>query len=162
MEGHARVAAPSACGRADERRVAALCSAETIAGSGSGFEKEPHSLRGNYRQSHSLQQNAHMHDRLEAVATFSHRHRRGMLLPLPLPRGEDGGEGFLLRGSAHSRDGITSFDSSPSPSPRSRRRGDRFSALRCRKRALNTHKGEVFPLSPAEKVRMRAAQSVGG
>ena len=103
-----------------------------------------------------------MHDRLKAVATFSRPHPRGMLLPLPLPKGEDEGEGFLLRGSAHSKDGITCFDSSPSPSPRSRRKGNRFSALRCRKRALNTHKGEVVPLSPAEKVRMRAAQSVGG
>src|SRR5213595_297911 len=151
MEQHARVAA-----------LAALCSADTIAKSGSCFEKEPHRLRGDYRPSHSLQQNAHMHDRLKAVATFSRPHPRGMLLPLPLPKGEDEGEGFLLRGSAHSRDGITSFGSLPSPSPRSRRRGDRFSALRCRKRALNTHKGEVVPLSPAEKVRMRAAQSVGG
>src|SRR5206468_12512849 len=119
--------------------------AETIARSGSGFEKEPHSQRGNYWPSHSVQQTAAMHDRLKAVTTFSHRHPRGMFLPLPLPKGEDGGEGFLLRGSAHFRDGITSFDSSPSPSPRSRRRRDRFSALRCRKRALNTHKGEWFP-----------------
>jgi hypothetical protein len=148
MEQHARVAAPPACGRTDEWRLAALCSTDTIAKSGSCFEKEPHRLRGNYRQSHSLQQIAHMDDRLKAVATFSLPHPRGMLLPLPLPKGEDEGEGFLLRGSAHSRDGITSFDSSPSPSPRSRRKGNRFSALRCRKRALNTHKGEVVSLVP--------------
>src|SRR5436190_17974235 len=114
MEQHARVAALPACRRTDEWRLAALCSADTIAKSGSCFEKEPHRLRGDYRQNHSLQQVAHMHDRLEAVATFSRPHPRGMLLPLPLPKGEDEGEGFLLRGSAHSRDGITSFDSSPS------------------------------------------------
>src|SRR5205814_7092301 len=162
MEQHARVAAPPACGRTDEWRLAALCSTDTIAKSGSCFEKEPHRLRGDYRPSHSLQQNAHMHDRLKAVATFSRPHPRGMLLPLPLPKGEDEGEGFLLRGSAHSRDGSTSFVSSPSPSPRSRRRGDRFSALSCRRRALKTHKGEVFLMPPAKKVRMTTSQSASG
>src|SRR5947199_7897535 len=124
MEQHARVAAPPACRRTDEWRLAALCSADTIAKSGSCFEKEPHRLRGDYRPSHSLQQNAHMHDRLKAVATFSRPHPRGMLLPLPLPTGEVEGEGFLLRGPAHFRHVRTCFVSSPSPSHRSSGKGN--------------------------------------
>ena len=59
-----------------------LCSAQTIAGSGRCFEKEPHRLRSDDRQNHSLQQTTHMHDRLKAVATSPTPY------PNPLPTGE--------------------------------------------------------------------------
>src|SRR5947207_14374212 len=97
MEQHARVAAPPACRRTDEWRLAALCSTDTIAKSGRCFEKEPHRLRGDYRPSHSLRQNAYMHARLNAVATSSRPHPRAMLLPLYLPTREGGAEGCTAR-----------------------------------------------------------------
>src|SRR5437868_9741930 len=64
MEQYHRAAAPSAGRRANERRFAALRSAKTPARSGSGLEKEPHHLRRDHRQNHSLEQAAHMHKEL--------------------------------------------------------------------------------------------------
>jgi len=60
----------------------ALSSAQTIAGSGRCFEKEPYRLRSDDRQNRSLQQTTHMHDRLKAVATSPTPY------PNPLPMGE--------------------------------------------------------------------------
>ena len=57
--------------------------------------------------------------------------RRWMLLPLPLPKGEDEGEGFSASKVGSFQMRTSHSDSSPYPSPRSRRRGDRSKALRC-------------------------------